>query len=157
MHQRINQYVRDPQGATASILFVVVGLGAFITAREYDFGTLSMIGPGFFPVVLSVLLMLFGVIGLIKSLRGEGPPASVSIRIRPVVMITLGILGFGLMARPLGFAAAVSFCVIVSSLGSSRFNLVRTLITALVMTVLCSALFVWGLGMPYRIIPALGW
>jgi hypothetical protein len=157
MIQRLTQHVRDPQGAIASALFVVVGFGAFLTAKDYDFGTLSMIGPGFFPVVLSLLLVLFGVLGLFKSLRVEGPPASGPIRIRPLLMITIGILGFGLMARPLGFAAAVSFCVIVSSLGSSRFNLVRTLATAAVMTVLCSTLFIWGLGMPYRIIPVLGW
>jgi putative tricarboxylic transport membrane protein len=55
--------------------FVALGIGAFLLfeTRGLPFGTLNAPDSGFFPTILSVLLMLFGGALVAWSLRTEAP------------------------------------------------------------------------------------
>lgn len=50
-------YKRDYYGGA---LMILIGLGAAVQGATYDVGGLTQMGPGFFPVVLGVILVLLG-------------------------------------------------------------------------------------------------
>ncbi|RDK08014.1 hypothetical protein DN412_22955 [Cupriavidus lacunae] len=53
----------------------LVGLAAVAAGLQYHTGTLSHMGPGFFPVAVGALLALVGVL-IAMSARGDSPQAA---------------------------------------------------------------------------------
>ena len=53
----------------AGLMLIVIGAAAIFVARSYPFGTALRMGPGYFPVMLGALLILFGVAILAVGLR----------------------------------------------------------------------------------------
>ena len=51
---------RLPRDVWAGLVFVAIGLVALIQVRRYPIGTLTAMGPGYFPLILSVLLVGLG-------------------------------------------------------------------------------------------------
>ena len=66
--------IKGPKDFWTGVLFFGVGAAAFLIARTYSFGTASRMGAGYFPAVLSALLMFFGVLLLLRGLRRQGTP-----------------------------------------------------------------------------------
>ena len=64
-----------------AVLFLVLALGAFIEARKLPFGRVSAPQPGFFPLILSVLLAIISLPVLVEALRGQKEDAVVSERL----------------------------------------------------------------------------
>ena len=56
----------------AGLLLIAVGTLAVAIAHDYPLGTARRMGPGYFPIVLGALLVLFGIYVLVKGLRGGG-------------------------------------------------------------------------------------
>ena len=52
-----------------AITFFVFGLTFLTLSFKYELGTASEMGPAFFPVVTSILLLIVSVIMLVKSVR----------------------------------------------------------------------------------------
>lgn len=55
----------------AGILFVVIGSIFLFISTSYKMGTTAAMGPGYFPMLIAILLIIFGVIIFIKSLHGH--------------------------------------------------------------------------------------
>jgi len=53
---------------------LLLGLGAIFRAETYSIGTLSRMGPGFFPVALGAILALAGVAIAISASRRSTRP-----------------------------------------------------------------------------------
>ena len=93
-------------------LFCVL-LGAFVAWRGYGYsiGTLSNVGPGFFPFVLGSILVLCGLGVGAQALRV--PDVSVSMNLRPYLAIPGAIILFALTINRLGVIPAVGLVVLV--------------------------------------------
>ena len=55
----------------SGILFVIIGLIFFYNAYSYPIGDHSSPGPGYFPVIMAVILIVIGLILIIKILYGS--------------------------------------------------------------------------------------
>ena len=44
----------------AGVMLIAIGAAAMFIAREYRFGSTLRMGPGFFPIVLGGILVVFG-------------------------------------------------------------------------------------------------
>ena len=53
----------------AGVMLITIGAAAILVARNYPFGTALRMGPGFFPVILGGLLIVFGLTILAVGLR----------------------------------------------------------------------------------------
>ena len=53
--------LRNNKDFWAGMMFVGTGAGAMFIARHYPFGTTLRMGPGYFPIVLGGILILFGI------------------------------------------------------------------------------------------------
>ena len=60
--------VKSPQDIGAGLVFVLIGLAGLYFGSELAFGTSARMGPGYFPTLLSVLIIA---IGLSRRLPAE--------------------------------------------------------------------------------------
>jgi hypothetical protein len=137
--------VRRPSDFFSGLVFFLAGAFAIAIARNYPIGTLRVMGPGLYPLVVAGLLGLLGLFLLAKSVRGEGEEP-IAIAPLPLVLVLAGIAVFGLILMQAGLLIAIVALVLIVSGASGRFRPVSSLILALGLAVGCVAVFVIGLG-----------
>jgi hypothetical protein len=134
-----------------ALLTMLIGIVALLDALRYPLGSLLRMGPGYFPTVMSVLVIGFGAMLLVLAFRGETEPTS-DVTLRPVVMIPLGIVAFALLLNRLGLAPAIAALVGLSSLSEPVFRPARAAALALGMTALIYVVFVLILRLPFNLL-----
>lgn len=144
--------IRNPKDVLSGLLFIALGLLFGWQTQDLPMGTAVRMGPGYFPLVLSGLLGLLGLIILINGLRFPGEMPS-GIAWRALIIITGAVVFFGFAVRPLGFLPALGISVFASTLASRLFRLSTAAIITAVMVVFAWAVFIKGLGLP---LPLLG-
>ncbi len=140
-----------PDLLTAAI-FVGFGALGLWQSRMLDGGTMAQMGPGYLPRVVCGLLILLGLVIGIAALRREAV-AIESVRLRPLIVITLSIVGFAFAATHLGFVIASLFLVIAGSLADPGGKLRTTLLLAAGLTAFGAIVFVYGLGVQVPLWP----
>lgn len=132
-------------------MFIAVGGGAILLARDYAFGSALRMGPGFFPTVLAGILVLFG---LYVLARGLGRPQRIQARVslRALVMLPLSLVLFGILMERAGFVPALVGLVFGSATAGREFKLVEVFLLTVVLTALSVGIFIWGLGLPYPLV-----
>lgn len=145
------------------LLLVATLFGAH--AASYHFGTLLRMGPGFYPLVICVMLGALGV-GLLLSgvtfkARGSEETHGAAQEETPVnldMRATLTVLGsicvFGLLLERVGFVIAIFLLVMLASLANRKARLLPTVYLAVALVILTVAIFVWGLRLN---IPLVRW
>jgi len=91
-----------------------VGILGVILSQNYNVGTLTNMGPGFFPLMLSVILSLLGVAITLKSFFEKSE--SVVIKWRSLLAITSSILIFGILLVNFGLIISTVASVLVSTM-----------------------------------------
>jgi putative tricarboxylic transport membrane protein len=135
----------------AGLLLIAIGAAAMFMARNYGFGTALRMGPGFFPILLGGLLIVFGVYMLANGLRQPEKIAG-SWSPRALVILPLSLILFGVLMEHGGFAPAMLVLIFGSATASTEFKLVEVLLFSVGLTALSVAVFVWALGLPYPLI-----
>lgn len=140
-------FIRNPKDFFAGLLFILFGVAFIWLARDYGFGTARRMGPAFFPIVLSGILI---VIGVVIGVRGvavtENPPQGFTFK--GLFLVITGTLLFGLLVRHAGVPAATAVLVCISAFASQRFNWKPTLVLAIGLSIFCVVVFVYALGLP---------
>jgi hypothetical protein len=138
----------------AGLMLIAIGAGAIFVARNYPFGTALRMGPGFFPVVLGGLLIVFGLAVLAIGLR-KGESMAGSWSLRALIILPLSLILFGLLMEYAGFVPAMLVLIVGSATASTEFRFLEVLLFAAGLTALSVAVFVWALGLPYPLIVGL--
>lgn len=135
----------------AGLLFVAFGAGAVVVARDYPFGRLARMGPGFFPAVLGALLVVLGGILVARSLASAQERVELG-SLRPVLLVLGAVLAFGLLLEPWGLAVATLALIVVGCLAGREFRFVEVAALYVVLVALAGIVFVRVLGLPIRIL-----
>jgi hypothetical protein len=135
----------------AGLMLIGFGVLAIVIARNYSFGTTLRMGPGYFPSVLGGLLILGGLWVAAKGLRSEERIEG-HWSLRALIVIPLSLVLFGFLMERAGFIPALAVLIVGSAAASTEFNLVEVLLLTLFLIVLCVAVFIWGLGLPYPLL-----
>jgi hypothetical protein len=135
----------------AGLLLIAIGAAALLIARNYPFGSSLRMGPGYFPVLLGALLIVFGLVILASGLRGTDQIEG-SWSPRALILLPLALALFGVLMAHGGFVPAMLALIFTSALASSEFNFLEVLLFSLALTALCVAVFIWGLGLPFALI-----
>jgi hypothetical protein len=133
----------------SGLMFVAVGLGFAGGAMNYNFGTSARPGPAFFPFGLGILLAVLGAVVLFKALTIEtegGDPVG-AIPWRPLGLITLSVVVFGLALPRLGMILSLPILILISSLAGDEFSLKEVIINFVVLTVFSWLIFIKGLNL----------
>jgi Tripartite tricarboxylate transporter TctB family len=142
--------VKSPQDFWAGVLFILAAGAALWVGRDYAFGTLTKMGPGYLPTVLGWLLLGIGGVLVLRALAIEGPAIARS-EIKPQLFIQAAIVVFALTIERLGLALAVALVAITSALASRGTRWIETLALAIGLAALCVILFVHLLGQPFTV------
>jgi hypothetical protein len=144
----------NPKDFGSGVMFLALGLGfALVAYFEYPLGKGARMGPGYFPFWVGVLLTILGAVITVKSLFSEGPPIG-KIGWKGVFWVTLAIVLFGLLLKPLGLIGAGAILIFVGSIPSGEFKLKEVALLAVVMIGLCVSIFAWGLKLPIPLWPS---
>jgi hypothetical protein len=146
--------IKSPKDFWSAVMFV--GFGVFFMAwslTHYQMGTAVRMGPGYFPTVLGGLLTALGLIVLAGSLAVQGP-AVPQFHFRPLIFITVGVVLYGYLMKPLGLVGATAALVFVSAYGGHEFKWREVLILFAILFVFSWLVFVKGLTLPFPIWPA---
>ncbi len=144
--------VRSPKDLVAGLLFIATGTAAIAIAANYTFGTAARMGPGYFPRLLGMLLILLGAILAARSLRLNGPPLP-GWKWRPV-LVTLGsVVMFGLIVNRAGLVVSTILLIVMASAASREFRPREAIISGIALAALAVGVFVIGLKLQIGIWP----
>jgi hypothetical protein len=150
--------VRNKEDMGSGILFLGFGIAGMLLSPNYQMGSAARMGPGYFPFLVSLCLAAVGLVLCLRSVGASPSPeagSKPSIQYRPLVLVLGAVLLFGLLLRPLGLLLPSFLLVVVSSMAHKGWRPVESLVTAVVLSLLVIALFVYGLGMPLAVWPDL--
>jgi len=146
--------IRNQKDFGAGILYIAFGAVGWYIARDYGMGQASRMGPGYFPSVLSCLLMAFGAAAVIRSFIGKEGEKVGAFNWRGVGYICGATALFGFLLTTAGLIIALVALSIVSAAASHYFKFEWKAVGALiVLVVFCALVFAKGLGVP---MPLLG-
>jgi hypothetical protein len=136
----------------AGAFFVAVGLiYGGIAWKTLSFGRALNMGPGYFPMVLSGLLVALGLATLIRGLMtGKGSPFGI-VPWRALVMLSLATLIFAALLRELGLFPCVFASSMVASLSSPQIKVTSAAIVSAVIAAFCVGVFSYGINLPIPI------
>jgi hypothetical protein len=136
----------------SGVMLIVIGGGALFIARNYQFGSSLRMGPGYFPVILSAALVVFGVYFVLQGLRAGAEKLEGTWSIRALIIVPISLVVFGLLIDRAGFIPAMLALIIISAAASKEFRLVEVLLFSVFLTAMCVVVFIWALGLPYELI-----
>ncbi|KQR29988.1 tripartite tricarboxylate transporter TctB [Rhizobium sp. Leaf155] len=143
---------RDFPDILAGCVMIFLGALGLWAGRDLSFGTPAMMGPGFLPRSLCVIIALIGAVVLIKSLT-KPHEALDAINPKPLMILVVGIAGFAFAAESLGFVVATIWLLVVGSLADPESRWREIFISTAVLTTLGALLFIYGLGVQMPIWP----
>jgi hypothetical protein len=139
--------VKDQKDFWSGILFIAFGCAGLWFGRDYIVGTAARMGPGYFPLMMSLALVGIGGFLLVRSLLIAGGPIERS-ALWPQLLILSAIVVFGLLIERLGLAVAVAAVALISGFAAHGMRWFELLVLALVLAATCVLLFVYFLGQP---------
>ena len=139
--------VKDQKDFWSGILFIAFGCVGPWFGRNFPVGTLSRMGPGFFPMMMSIALAGTGGFLVARSLIVAGEPIE-RIALLPQLFILAAIVAFGLLIERVGLAVSVIAVAVISGIAARGLRWFELAALALAMSALSVALFVYLLGQP---------
>ena len=87
----------------AGLLFMLIGVFFIWQALTYPIGTPTVMGPGFFPLVLAITLTTLGFIAFVQTLRAKEVRDPVGeFEIAPLFFMLASVVAFGLLVERTG-------------------------------------------------------
>lgn len=140
----------DHTDAAAGLLFILFSLFFGIQSLGLERGTAFRMGPGYFPLVLSGVLLLFGLAVLFNAFKSDSGESMGTFAWRGIAFILPAPIFFGLTVRGLGFVPAIFLTTLIAGLASLKMRLHWAFLLALAVTVFSTLVFSYALGLPFR-------
>jgi len=140
--------VRSQREFTAGLIFFSIGATWLASSLSYRVGTATAMGPGYFPLVVSLILTALGIGSVIRSLKFAEADVIEPWPLVAIVLVLGGVVGFGLLLESAGLIAAAAVLILLSCWWRLRARPVETLLLTAALIALVSGIFVFGLGMP---------
>jgi len=130
---------------------IFIALGIFFAWQSYglELGTAFRMGPGYFPLVLSFILIALGAVILLRAAKVAGEPLG-PIAWRGIFFILPAPIFFGFTVRGLGFVPALFFSALIASFASHKMKPLVAVLLSAAITVFSVAVFNYGLGLPFQ-------
>jgi len=128
------------RGLALTGIALAFGLGAL----RYPMGDFGRAGPGLFPLLVSSLLLLLGIVTIVRSFLVEREP--IDFNVRNIGIIVVSLVGFSLIAQYVNMIAGIVFMVFCASLAASSYSVVRNIKIAVGLIAVAFA-FQKGLGL----------
>jgi hypothetical protein len=155
--------IKSQKDFFAGLMFTIVGIAFAWGETTYSVGSGARMGPGYFPLMLGILLGVLGIIVIFTALAIEtvdGEPVG-KIAWRPLGYIIASNLVFGILLGGLpsiglpamGLIAAIYALVLVAGLAGEHYSLKASLVLATILAVGSYVAFVVLLKLQFQVWP----
>ena len=155
--------IKSQKDFFSGLMFTVVGTAFAWGATTYSVGSGARMGPGYFPLMLGIVMGLIGLVIMFTSLTAEtedGEPIG-KWAWKQIVYIIGANLAFGLLLGGLpsigvpamGMIIAIYALVIIASLAGHEFDLKKVLVLATVLAIGSYIAFIWALKLQIQVWP----
>lgn len=152
------------QDFVAGLFFTIVGAAFAWGSGTYEVGTAARMGPGYFPMMLGIMLALLGVVITIRGARAnvpDGDPVG-AIAWRPLIFILGANMAFGALLTgvpslgipAMGMVVAIPALVLISSFARRNASLKESVVLAVILTAGSYIAFVKLLNLQFPVLPA---
>jgi len=97
----------DQKQFTSGLFFLFIGIVA-LKLLPADLGSASEMGPGYFPMLLGICLVLLGGVSVIQAIRTKQPVRMDRIPVVACLFIIAGVIAFSFLIRPFGLAVSLA-------------------------------------------------
>ena len=156
--------LRDNQDFWSGVMLVAIGAAALVIGRNYPFGTSLRMGPGYFPMMLGLLLALIGLFVVFEAMVVETEDGEKigSMAWRPLFFIIAANVVFGLMLGGLpkigipamGLIVGIFALTFVASLAADTFRVKEVAILATVLALISYGAFILLLNLQFPVWPS---
>lgn len=156
--------IGHPKNFWGGVIFAVLG-GTFALIAKglpflpfmpgYSMGTPARMGPAFFPFWLGLILMLLGIAIAVMGVREEGGESGAFPKFhwKPNAWVLGAVVLFGLLLKPVGMLISGVILIVIAAKGSETFELKRSIILGVILSIFCAMVFAWGLKLPIPLCP----
>lgn len=134
---------------SAGLLFILFGAIFGLQSLGLEMGTTLRLGPGYFPMVLSVVLIGLGATIAVKAIGTVGDEIGSYAR-RGMIFILAAPVFFGLTVRGLGFVPSIFVTTLIAAQAGLKLRPLHSLALAVAVTLFCTLVFSVALGLPFR-------
>jgi putative tricarboxylic transport membrane protein len=146
------RWVRGPQDFVGGIALMAVAVFALWASSDLQGMHGFSFGAGTAPRMFAVLLLGLGAAVAIVGLVADGAHLA-SYAWRGPLFVSLSILSFAVTIRPLGLVVSAFASFIIAALGTPETRWKETIIVGICLTIGCSLLFPYALGLPLQLFP----
>ena len=143
----------DRREVAAGSLFAAFGAGVVLYAQSYDRGTATQMGPGYFPTLLGIALVLLGAVALAcracagASAGGDRAPGPFI----PGLFVLAGVLAFAALVRGHGLVPAITAMVLLACYDRILRRPLEVAAICAAMLALAVSVFIYGIQLPLEL------
>ena len=156
--------IKSQKDFFSGLMFMAIGLTFAWGATTYSVGTGARMGPGYFPLLLGVMMAILGAVITFNSLviEREGGDKIGKWAYKPLIYIIAANLIFGvclgglpsIKLPPMGLIVGIYVLTFIASMAEAGWKFKATFILATVLAVMSYAAFVLILKLQFPVWPA---
>ena len=159
--------IKNQKDFGAGVMFTIVGVAFAWGATNYNIGEAARMGPGYFPLMLGIVMAILGLFIAFEGLvvepdDDEGDGKIGRLALRPLFFVIAANILFGLLLGGLpniglpamGLIAAIYGLTIVAAMASDEFRWKEVLILATVLAIGSYFTFVYALKLQFQVWPS---
>ncbi len=145
-------FIRHPKDFYSGLIFVAFGIAAIVIGSNYSLGTAARMGPGYFPRILGIMLIVLGAALSLRALKINGEPIA-KWHWKPTLVVLGSVVLFGYIVNYAGLVVSTIILIVMSSWASPEFRLKESIISGFLLAALVVGVFVIGLKLQLPIWP----
>lgn len=142
--------IRDRKQFWSGLVFLIVGAGALLTLPEF-IGTVRSMGPGYFPMLLGIGLILVGGASVVLSFRAPEIIRIDHFSLVPVVFIISGVVAAALLIDTYGLALSLLVIVLTTCYARVLKHPIEIAIIYLVVLFMTWGVFIYLIQLPIKL------
>ena len=143
---------RNNRDFFAGLMYIVTGATGWWIALDYPFGSALRMGPGYFPIVLSGMMIAFGIAVMMMGVKNNEKFKGGNWSVRALIVLPLSTVVFGYLMEEVGFIPAMLVLIPLAAASGREFKWKEVALVTIGLTILCTGMFIYGLGLPYPLI-----
>jgi putative tricarboxylic transport membrane protein len=146
------KWIKGPQDFVGGLALMAVALFALWASRDLQGMHGFSFGAGTAPRMFAGLLFALGFGVMIMGIVFEGAHIA-RYHWRGPFFVSLAILSFAVTIRPLGLVLSAFASFMIAAIGSPETKWMEAVIVGALLTLGCSLLFPYALGLPFQLFP----
>lgn len=145
--------IKNQKDLAAGVFFALVAIIGLWTSHDYAIGTATAMEKGYVPRLLLWVLLLLGLMIAARSVASAAMERIGQLDWRPIILVTVAVLGFGLAVEQLGMVIASLLLVGFGGFASRDVRPKELALVGVILAAACAVVFVKFIGLPINVWP----